>query len=82
MKLYLISQNVNNDYDAYDSAVVAAESVKDARNTHPRSEFNPTNWPDQDSGTWTVPSKVKVKYLGEAKEGTKAGVICSSFNAG
>lgn len=31
MNLYLISQDVNNDYDTYDSAVVAAESEEEAR---------------------------------------------------
>ena len=34
MKLYLISQDVNDGYDTYDSAVVAAESEQDARETH------------------------------------------------
>ena len=38
MKLYLISQDVNNDYDTYDSAVVVAKSEQDAREIHP-SEF-------------------------------------------
>lgn len=31
MKLYLISQNVNNGYDTYDSAVVCAETEEEAR---------------------------------------------------
>ena len=35
MKLYLISQDVNDGYDTYDSAVVAAESEEDARSIHP-----------------------------------------------
>lgn len=35
MNLYLISQDVNNDYDTYDSAVVAASNEEDARNIHP-----------------------------------------------
>ncbi len=38
MKLFLISQDVNNDYDTFDSAVVAAKSEQDAREIHP-SEF-------------------------------------------
>lgn len=33
--LYKISQNVNNDYDTYDCAVVAAHSEDEARNIHP-----------------------------------------------
>jgi hypothetical protein len=35
MNLYLISQNVNNDYDTYDAAVVAANSEDEARLIHP-----------------------------------------------
>lgn len=37
MNLYLISQDINSGYDTYDSAVVAAESEKDAREIHPSS---------------------------------------------
>ena len=33
--------------------------------------------------TWaTKLDSVSVEYIGEAKEGSEAGVICSSFNAG
>ena len=35
MKLWLISQDVNNNYDTYDSAVVAAETEEEARVTFP-----------------------------------------------
>ena len=31
MKLYLISQSKNDDYDTYDSAVVCAESEEEAK---------------------------------------------------
>lgn len=31
---------------------------------------------------WTIAENVKVEYIGEAKSGTKRGVICASFNAG
>jgi len=36
MKLYLISQNVNNDYDTFDSAVVCAENEEKAKRVHPK----------------------------------------------
>ena len=39
MNLYLISQSVNNEYDTYDSAVVAAESEEDATKIHPIQEI-------------------------------------------
>jgi hypothetical protein len=35
MKLFVISQDINTDYDTYDSAVVAAESEDDARTINP-----------------------------------------------
>lgn len=78
VKLYLIEQSVNNDWDTYDSAVVAAEDELAALNTHP----NGKSWARWDIGSWCPSDKVTVTYLGEAKEGTKAGVICASFNAG
>jgi hypothetical protein len=37
MNLYLISQDVNEDYDTYDSAVVVAESEDAAQHIHPQS---------------------------------------------
>jgi hypothetical protein len=39
MNIYLISQTVNDDYDTYDSAVVAAEDERQAQTTYPD-----TNW--------------------------------------
>lgn len=35
LNLYLISQTVNNGYDTYDSAVVAAASEEEARLIYP-----------------------------------------------
>jgi hypothetical protein len=77
MYLYLISQNDFGGYDTYDSAVVAAESMNDAQNTHPGGK---DRW---DSYTWTQnPSNVEVRFIGVAQDNKKAGVICASFNAG
>lgn len=77
MRLYLIYQDANVGYDTYDSAVVCAKSATDARNTSPYryKDIDPTY-------VWTTPDNVKVRYLGEAKRGMKAGIICASFNAG
>lgn len=78
MKLFHISQTENNNWDTFDSAVVAAETDKDARNIHPIRD----GWEPGD-GTWcSSPDKVIVRYLGEARKGTLPGVICASFNAG
>jgi hypothetical protein len=73
MKLWLISQEVNNGYDTYSDAVVVAETLEEARNMHP-SEYGGLD-------TWAPPTQVKVVELGEAKEGI-AGVICASYHAG
>lgn len=75
MKLWKISQDENDGYDTFDSAVVAAETESDARDTLPADWARPGD-------SWAKPEGVKVEYLGEAKDGTAAGVICASFNAG
>lgn len=79
MKLWFISQTKNNDYDTYDSAVVAAESEADAKMIHPSNgrDIRTENFP-----TWVSdPADVQCEYIGEAKDGTQKGVICASFNA-
>jgi len=78
MKLYKISQNVNNDYDTYDSAVVVAESEEDARKIQPGGDYecwNDISWVDH-------PSKVDVLYLGEAESTLEKGIVIASYNAG
>lgn len=97
MKLYKLTQNENTGYDTYDSAVVAAENEDDAKKNHPSRHYrwSDTNdcWMFQYSdGTeekyerrysdWTHIRHIKAEYIGEAKEGTKKGVILASFNAG
>jgi hypothetical protein len=92
MKLYRISQSVNNDYDTYDSAVVAAETGEKARNTHP-SGHGIVDWEKAVglvrgkhkyySGTWCWNiDDVQVEYIGEADKNVKAGVVVASYNAG
>lgn len=79
MKLWKLSQTVNNDYDTYDSAVVAAYSEEEARTIHPSAYYK---WGEYYSGWALEPSQVMVEYLGQAKEGTTSGVVLASFNAG
>lgn len=75
MKLFLISQDHNEGYDTYDSAVVAAKDEEAARKVAVGSTGA--------CGTWAKPKHVIAEYIGTAKPGTKAGeVICASFNAG
>jgi hypothetical protein len=78
MRLYLITASVRG-WDVYKGAVVAARSAKSAARTHPdeRKVFG------QNDGTWvTRVEDVRVEYLGEARKGTKSGVILDSFKAG
>lgn len=81
MKLYLLSQSVNNEYDTYDSCVVAAESEEEAKLIHPNGFGTMPNDGKYDSWVRTV-GEVECKYIGEAGEGIEQGVICASFNAG
>ena len=82
MKLWIISQSVNNGYDTYDSAIVAAENKEEARNILPGGG----TWSDiyrrnYFSGWANKPSEVTVEYLGTTDRKI-SGVILASFNAG
>jgi hypothetical protein len=85
-KIYLISQEENTDYDTYDSAVVVAPDVKTAKRINPDKTSNifmtQKDWEHTFPCWCSSPAKVKVKYIGEADDKQKIGVICASFNAG
>lgn len=73
LNLYLISQDVNNGYDTYDKAVVAAPDEEAARNIHP-------GWEDmaeagREFSTWCSAEQVKVELIGESTEDATQGVI-------
>jgi len=84
MKLFLISQRVNNDYDTYSDAVVRAETPEEAKRIHPNGT---AVWGDAETeegytlATWADPRRVTVTLLGEAIDPTP-GVVCAAFNAG
>lgn len=77
MKLYLCTNNIVQGYDTYDSIVVAAETEEDARQTHPNGDWNERLY-----FVWCKAEQVEIKLLGTAIQGTEAGIICASFNAG
>lgn len=97
MKLWLISQSINNNWDTFDSAVVAAETEEEARQTYPNHYagvadrfWDGSTWLSRgDNGTvhnlgyscWTSPDNVSVQFLADGYEGP-AGTVCASFNAG
>lgn len=88
MKLYLISQDVNNDYDTYDSAIVCAETKEEARKIHPSGIYDYTETDNECMAehsrfsSWAKKKYVSVEYIGEAKKKIKKGVVLASFNAG
>lgn len=85
MKLWRVSQEDNRGYDTYDSFVVACETQEEAICTSP--DGKKIDWGA--SLPWTVAdswaskkSAVSAEYIGEARLGMPAGVVCASFNAG
>ena len=95
LNLYLISQTINNDYDTYDSAVVAAASEEEARIIYPSTWGNDIRWSgskwlwyvedgrahEYSASMWTSPNNVSVRFLAAGYEG-RAGTVLASFNAG
>ena len=78
MKLWLLTQDECVGWDTYDSAIVAAETEDEAQSITPHG-----NGFDEDQFSWAhSPDAVLVKLIGEAIEGTPAGLILASFNAG
>lgn len=81
MKLWKISQDKIIDFDMYYSAVVAAETEEMAKATHPNGFGREVK--EEKYSSWVgSPDDIACEYLGEAKDGTEAGVICAEFNAG
>lgn len=78
MKLYLLSQRKNNDYDTYSDCVVCAENEESAKLIRPDS----LSWSDDYSYSWVTDIKdVKAEYLGEAAKTVKEGIVLSSYHA-
>jgi hypothetical protein len=86
MNLYLISQTINNDYDTYSDAVVAAEDELRAKQIHPCGQIWGEGWRSDLRHSWfdwaKTPEEVQIQLIGTAIDGTKEGVICASYHAG
>jgi len=50
MNLYLIFQEKNDNYDSFDSAIVAARTKKEARMIHPNENKYDNNWDGKKDG--------------------------------
>ena len=84
-KIFLVKQGVNNDYDTYDSFVIACNDAEEARKTNPCGVVFDSNVEyDYDfiSSTWVHPDNVEVKLVGVTDLYAENTIICSSFNAG
>lgn len=82
MNLYLLTQTKVTGCDTYDSAVVAAGSLEEARGIHPAG---PNGWVNDYKffPAWPPSQEdVSVLQIGTALDGTKAGVILASYNEG
>jgi hypothetical protein len=79
MKIYLLSQTENNEYDSYDSCVVCAENEDDAKTIAPDGGY----YPKWSKYNWvTSPDLVQCKEIGIANDDQVRGIICASYNAG
>jgi hypothetical protein len=98
MFLYLLQQDINDDYDTYDACLVCAESEEEARKIHPGYSvkyYRDGNWYDYDDkivedyyvNTWVPASeidKINVTKIGilTNDDYKNGGVVIDSFNAG
>lgn len=85
MKLWLLSQNANINYDTYDSCVVVAQTAEEAKRVHPNDfiradEEGKFEYPYYSDWVISV-DDVNAEYIGEADRDLRAGVICASVYA-
>lgn len=85
MNLYLLWQEVNNDYDTYDSCVVCAENMDEAIRIHPAN--NPREEPRDELweslvNEWADLENIYCELIGKAAPGIPKGLVIASFNAG
>lgn len=77
--LYRLTQDVNNDYDTYDSCIVCAKSEDDARRISPNNYYA---WGEYSGWAYKV-EDVKVEHIGVALPHILLNsVVIASFNAG
>ena len=94
MNLYLLYQDINDDYDTYDQVIVAAESEEEARQIHPigfvthikDGKWYGTRQNGEEyefySSVWVCASeidRIDVELIGTTHK--KKGVVLASFNA-
>lgn len=96
MNIYKISANKSLVWDAYDSAIVTANSIEEARYIHPANinlkgyneetqqydlPWRKGKFPPISSG-WIEPENVIVEFVGTTDAYTEPAIILASYNAG
>ena len=81
MKLYLLGQTDNDNYDTYDSCIVCAENAEDAKTIKPNGRVYLE--PNGKYSDWALSAdNITCKEIGEANDKQVRGVVLASFNAG
>lgn len=76
--LFLISQSERHNYNTYDSVVVCARSVEEAKQITPDGR----GFKDGYRSWCSSPDQAEATCLGVAKPSLEIGVVLASFNAG
>ena len=96
--LYLVQRTGSVDYDEYDSCVVVANTVDEAKSICPNGGYvwnqelhkygfimgdGTLVYRDHEYHGWDAPDDLDVILIGKANDTFKEGdIICASFNAG
>lgn len=77
MKLYLLTQTDNNTWDSFDSCIVCAKDVDDAKSiTSTGNVFK-----ENSISTWAqAVDSIICKEVGTANDNQERGVVIASFN--
>ena len=81
MNLYIISQSVNHDPEAFITAVVRATSPQQARSIHPSGDEWGTPLTLAFKKYWCCPRDVEVEFIGETLN-QNIGVVISHRGEG
>lgn len=82
-KIYLVKQNVNDNYDTYDSFVIVCDNANQARNINPDGVLYHDSIEDwRFKSSWCMPNEVKIQLIGVTDLYNENTIIIKSFNAG
>ena len=77
MKLYKLTQNVNNGYETYPAIIVCAKNPEDAKRISPSS----TDIDDYNeySHNWADIKDIQCEYIGKAAAHIQRGVVLADY---